>query len=227
MQLKRCALKNDSERQKRVSTLLLYLLRHGESIANLTHTFASRKLDLPLTDFGFKQVKHIARPLSKIGFNKIYTSPLIRAQQTAEIISDACKTKPIITESLREIDVGELDGACIEEQNQRIIYDNIISKWDKGQNDIGFKDGETLTLVKERINNFLNNLNNKNDERILVVGHGLFFMAFIWLFCENRGLTFESGRINRCHYSILEKRSNRFHLRKHDIAPKNSIKGYY
>ena len=206
--------------------MTLYLLRHGESIANVTHTFASRKLDLPLTDFGRKQVIEIAEPLKKIGFTRLYSSPLLRTRQTAEIIGKSCELKPIVTESLREIDVGELDGKCIEEADRRKIYDEVISKWDDGQNDAGFQDGETLDVVKDRIKDFLKNLDDKNNERILVVGHGLLFMAFIWLFCNNRGPMFESGRINRCHYSVLEKKDDKFHIIVHDVAAENNKKGF-
>lgn len=206
--------------------MTLYLLRHGESVANVTHTFASRKLDLPLTEFGFEQVKQIASPMKALGFSKIYTSPLIRAQQTAEIVGNTCGLKPIVLEALCEIDVGILDGKCIEEQNRQMIYDDVISKWDKRQNQAGFQDGESLSDVKKRIDNFLSNIDN-TDTKVLVVGHGLFFMAFIWLFCENHGLSYNKGRINRCHYSIIQNNNGRFHVLEHDIAPENSKKGKY
>lgn len=201
-------------------------MRHGESIANVTHTFASRKLDLPLTDFGLEQVKQIAKPMSGIGFTKIYSSPLIRAQQTAGIIGDACKLKPVVVEALREIDVGVLDGKCIEEADRQMIYDNVISKWDKGQSQDGFEQGENLDDVKKRILDFLGIIDN-TSQKVLVVGHGLFFNAFIWLFCDNHGMNFESGRINRCHYSIIKKIDGQFHMLEHDIAPENSKKGKY
>jgi len=209
------------------NSLILYLLRHGESVANVTHTFASKKLDLPLTDFGINQVEQIVEPMKKIGFSKIYANPLLRAQQTAEIIGKGCELKPIIIESLREIDVGELDGKCIEEIDRRKIYDEVISEWTNGQNDFGFNQGESLNMVGQRIKDFLKVLDNKKDEKVLVVGHGLFFMAFIWLFCDNHGSNFESGRINRCHYSALRKASEHYHITAHDIAPENSIKGKY
>lgn len=204
----------------------LYLLRHGESRANVTHTFASRKLDLPLTEFGFEQVGEITKPMSAIGFTKIYTSPLIRAQQTAEIIGNACGLKPAVIEELREIDVGVLDGKCIEQKNRQMIYDNVISKWNNGQNQVGFDEGENLNDVKNRILDFLNIIES-TSQKVLVVGHGLLFMAFIWLFCDNRGTTYHSGRINRCHYSVVKNNGGKCHLLEHDIAPENSIKGKY
>jgi probable phosphoglycerate mutase len=192
----------------------------------VTHTFASRKLDLPLTEFGFEQVRQIAEPMKTIGFTKIYTSPLIRAQQTAETIGNSCGLKPIVIEALREVDVGILDGKCIEEQNRQMIYDYVISKWDKGQNQVGFEEGENLNDVKKRIDNFLSIIDNA-DQKALVVGHGLFFNAVFWLFCDNHGPTYTSGRINRCHYSVIENNSGRFHILEHDIAPENSKKGRY
>lgn len=204
----------------------LYLLRHGESVANVTHNFASRKLDLPLTESGFEQVRQIVEPMKVIGFDKIYSSPLIRAQQTAEIIGNACGLKPIAIESLREVDVGILDGKCIEEQDQRTIYDNVISKWDKKQYQFGFQAGENLNDVKKRIDNFLSIIDN-TDQKILVVGHGMFFMSFIWLLCDNHGPKYENGRINRCHYSVIGVNGNKFHILEQDIAPENSKKGKY
>ncbi len=206
--------------------MTLYLLRHGESVANVTHTFASRKLDLPLTEFGFEQVRQIAEPMKTIGFTKIYTSPLIRAQQTADIIGNSCGLKPIILEALREVDVGILDGKCIEELNRQLIYDEVIGKWDIGQNHVGFQDGENLNDVKERIDNFLGSIDNA-DQKTLLVGHGLFFMAFILLFCDNHGSSYNKGRINRCHYSVIQNTSGHFHVIEHDIAPENSKKGRY
>lgn len=206
--------------------MTLYLLRHGESVANVTHTFASRKLDLPLTDFGIQQVNQIAEPMKNIGFEKIYTSPLIRAQQTAEIIGNACGLKPTIIEELREVNVGILDGKCIEEQNRQIIYDDVISKWDKGQNQVSFQEGENLNDVKKRIDNFLSIIDN-TDQKFLVVGHGLFFNAVFWLFCDNHAPSYKSGRINRCHYSVIQNNGGKFHILEHDIAPENSKKGLY
>lgn len=205
--------------------MVIYLLRHGESMANVTHTFASRKLDLPLTEFGVEQVRQISRSMTEIKFTKIFTSPLVRAQQTAQIIGDICNLKPVVIEQLREIDVGVLDGECIEEQSHQVTYDNVISKWDKGQSNVGFANGETLVMVKERIDKFFKNLDD--DKQILVVGHGLLFMAFIWLFCNNHGPNFHNGRLNRCHYSIVEKINGQYHLVSHDIAQENGKKGKY
>jgi len=206
--------------------LLFYLLRHGESVTNVTHTFASRKLDLPLTETGFEQARQIAGPMKTLGFTKIYSSPLIRAQQTADIIGDVCKLNPIITEELREVDVGILDGKCIEEYDRQKIYDEVIGKWNIGQYKICFQNGENLIDVKNRIDKILNIIDN-TDQKVLVVGHGLLFMAFIWLFCDNHGSKYNNGRINRCHYSIIENCNGRFQILEHDIAPENSEKGKY
>jgi broad specificity phosphatase PhoE len=206
--------------------LKLYLLRHGESVANVTHTFASRKLDLPLTEFGFEQVRQIAEPVKTIGFTKIYTSPLIRARQTAEIIGNSCNLKPVVIEELREVDVGILDGKCIDEHDRQQIYDEVIGKWNIGQNNAGFQDGEDLNDVKKRIDNFLGNIDNI-EQKVLVVGHGLFFMAFIWLFCDNHGPNYNSGRINRCHYTVIQNNGEKFHIIEHDVALENSKKGLY
>ncbi|MEO0074939.1 MAG: histidine phosphatase family protein [candidate division WOR-3 bacterium] len=207
--------------------LQLYLLRHAESQANLTHSFASQKLNLPLTEYGIEQSKQIAQKLKTINFEAIYSSPLLRAIETAEIISINYNLTPIISDLLREIDVGELDGKSINDIKIKQQYQQIIEQWQAGKHNISFVGGESLMKVKERILEFLCLVEKNNYSKILVVGHGLFFMAFIWLFCDNHGLNYESGRINRCHYSVVENKNGRYNIIEHDIAPENSIKGKY
>lgn len=207
--------------------LQLYLLRHTESQANLTHSFASQKLNLPLTEYGIEQAKQIAQRLQAINFEVIYSSPLLRALQTAEIISINYNLKPIISDYLREIDVGELDGKSINDIKIKQQYQQIIEQWQAGKHNISFVGGESLIKVKERILEFLCLVEKNNYSKILVVGHGLFFNAFIFLLCINHGTSFDRLRINRGHYSVIEKHNNVYHLIQHDIGLANHKQQFY
>ena len=93
----------------------LILIRHGESEWNRAGRIQGQ-VNSPLTDLGINQAKAIRDHLSGILLNQeleIYTSPLDRAIQTAEIIAqgiDHPSSKIIIEERLNDFNVGEISG---------------------------------------------------------------------------------------------------------------------
>ena len=93
----------------------LILVRHGESEWNRAGRIQGQ-INSPLTDLGINQAKAIREYLSGILLNQqleIYTSPLDRALQTAEIIAqgiDYPSSKIIIEERLNDFNLGEISG---------------------------------------------------------------------------------------------------------------------
>ena len=93
----------------------LILIRHGESEWNRAGRIQGQ-INSPLTDLGINQAKATRDYLSGILLNQqleIYTSPLDRALQTAEIIAqgiDYPSRKIIIEERLNDFNVGEISG---------------------------------------------------------------------------------------------------------------------
>ena len=93
----------------------LILVRHGESEWNRAGRIQGQ-INSPLTDLGINQAKAIRDYLSGILLNQqleIYTSPLDRALQTAEIIAQGIEypsRKIIIEERLNDFNVGEISG---------------------------------------------------------------------------------------------------------------------
>ena len=226
-----------------MADLTLYLLRHGESVANVERVFAARGIDPPLSDTGIQQVTMQAKSLrelslnSQFEFSALYASPLLRTRHTAEIVCQWCGLEPIFSDDLMELDVGVLDGESQDEPVKWAMYEEVIKKWDKGLHNVGFQGGETLNDIESRFSRFLEELENKRpepkkearneikrSERILVVGHCLLFMAVIWLFCENHGPTIEDGHMGRGHLSIISKNNDRFRLLKFNISPETLAK---
>ena len=93
----------------------LILVRHGESEWNRAGRIQGQ-VNSPLTDLGINQAKAIRDYLSGIFLNQeleIYTSPLDRAIQTAEIIAqgiDYPSRKIIIEDRLNDFNLGEISG---------------------------------------------------------------------------------------------------------------------
>jgi probable phosphoglycerate mutase len=85
---------------------LVYLVRHGESEANALGILTDSLEGYPLTAKGVEEVKAMSLQLSKFRFDRIVSSPVLRARQSAAIISDALN-KPIeIDARIRESSMG-------------------------------------------------------------------------------------------------------------------------
>ena len=81
----------------------LYFVRHGESVANRTRAFAnSGSSHHPLTPRGIKQAQRLTATLSSTSIARIYSSPLLRAVQTADILAQTMQAPIEVAEALRE-----------------------------------------------------------------------------------------------------------------------------
>lgn len=75
--------------------------------------------DIPLNELGRKQAMRAAERLSELKIDQIYASDLSRAEETAQIISDAHNMLPIVEPELREIFLGDLQGLQTSEVRER------------------------------------------------------------------------------------------------------------
>ena len=92
----------------------LLLIRHGESVANAEGRLQGH-LDIPLSDRGRRQAERLAERLAPFGVEALYTSPLLRAKGTAEIMSERLGLAIEQRAALMERNVGELEGLTREE----------------------------------------------------------------------------------------------------------------
>ena len=88
----------------------ILLVRHGETDFNLKHRFQGR-IDIPLNKEGNNQAQALALALKDESLTAIYSSPLMRARETARSIKAFHPSTPFFEEEgLIEMDLGELDG---------------------------------------------------------------------------------------------------------------------
>src|SRR5690606_31368942 len=107
----------------------MYFVRHGESVANVNQVFSNRvEQNHPLTNLGISQAQELAHKLANISPLKIYTSPLIRATQTAEIISKQLGSVMEVAPALREYDVGILEEQPYSAE-RLAVYANNEQEW--------------------------------------------------------------------------------------------------
>jgi broad specificity phosphatase PhoE len=90
------------------------LVRHGETDDNAVDRFQGR-IDTPLNDRGREQSRALARALAGEGLRALYSSPLSRARETAEIVGAALGLEPAFDERLMEADAGTWSGRLYAE----------------------------------------------------------------------------------------------------------------
>ena len=82
----------------------IIFLRHGQAKNNTERVLAGRTPGVPLTENGKEQAKKAAEFIEKMNVAKIYTSPIERAQQTAEIVANHNSIDVVHDERLIELD---------------------------------------------------------------------------------------------------------------------------
>ena len=88
--------------------MMLWIIRHGQTDRNRLRVLQGRS-DEPLNDAGIAQARQAAAKLAGIRFERVITSPLRRAVQTAEIVAPG--VRPLIDDRLIEMDCGPYEGA--------------------------------------------------------------------------------------------------------------------
>jgi broad specificity phosphatase PhoE len=149
-----------------VTTILL--ARHGETDWNREGRFQGHA-DPPLNRTGRAQAVDLSVALMAEQLAGVYSSPLRRALETAEVVAASHGLEPVPVDDLREVDVGSWSGLTRAEVEER--FPAQFARWlDYGQ---GWEDGETYEEMGRRAVDALLGLAAAHDgERVLAVTHG-------------------------------------------------------
>ncbi|OCA83040.1 phosphoglycerate kinase [Bacillus sp. FJAT-27225] len=141
----------------------LGFIRHGSTSWNKEGR-AQGSSDIPLDQDGLNEARLLAERLSSEEWDIIYSSPLMRARQTAEVIAEQLGIKEIQFDSrLREVSGGQIEGTTEAER---------VAKWGSGWRklDLGFESNEH---VLERGFAALEDIQSAHPgKNILIVSHG-------------------------------------------------------
>jgi len=148
----------------------IYLVRHGQTEWNKIGRIQGN-LDVPLNDLGREEARRTAGLLSNIEFNCIYTSGLVRAIETADIMF------PNHNGKLR---YGDLNERCFGHWQGRLWSEihaenpNLHEEWLQQGGNYRPPNGESLTEMISRSYSCLKEILRKhnNNESLLIVGHG-------------------------------------------------------
>lgn len=142
----------------------LYITRHGQTDWNLNKVIQG-KTDIALNETGRTQARVIQAELSGVKLDYIFSSPLIRAVETAQIINEGHQLTIHCDERLSERGFGDFEGSAIAD------FD-FCGFWNK-EKENEFPSCEKTTDFFNRVYSFIDECKSKYyDKTILVVAHG-------------------------------------------------------
>ncbi len=184
----------------------VYLVRHGESEANTEGLF-SGFTDTPLTDKGRKQAEGVAIKLSAVEFQKIYSSPLSRAFDTAKSIAKFHNNKIESLSGLKEENFGKCEGLSYVQIQER--YPELIKDWTKNPFTFIFPQGESLTIMYERVRETYHSIiDDFKGENLLIVAHSGVIRSILTSEISEKLDHYWKYRIDNCTVTILEYSDN-------------------
>ncbi len=171
-----------------------WLVRHGQTNWNREGRFQG-SVDIALNENGLEQAQKIAEQLKDVKFQAIYSSPLQRARQTAEMIAERSGMKVQFDTRLIEISLGEWEGK---------VYDEICRDYPDEMDERRINPlyarapgGETAVQVAERMRQAVDEIAAQHPEGpILVVSHGLALSALVCLA--------HTGSLENVYHTVLD-----------------------
>jgi broad specificity phosphatase PhoE len=135
--------------------LTLVLTRHGLTPRSDPEQHLGQRIDIELSSAGQAQAVALAVRLEHIRFEQIYTSPLVRARETASIIAQRSPGKPSIKADprLREMDYGHWEGLTYAQIDARDLTER--QAWEADPARIPCPGGESGDDVAARVSSFL------------------------------------------------------------------------
>ena len=161
--------------------MLQILIRHGESLSNREGRVQGQA-DISLTDVGRQQAAAVAAWCRSQPFSdrcELWSSPLCRARETAEIIGKATGLPVNLKDDLVELNAGVFQGHLWDDLADRFPED--VAQWRSGDIDFQIPGGESRRQLAQRGRHALQSLLCRSARSIIVVAHGGILTAALGL----------------------------------------------
>lgn len=145
----------------------IFLIRHG-MCDHVGKYIAGRMKGISLNSVGCKQVETLAEKIKNIPISCIFTGPLERVVETAEIIGEKVNVKPIISKELDEVDYGSWTGAAFEKLSGKPLWND----FNNAHGSVRIPDGEMMSDVQVRMCSFIEEKRRLLNGNIIIVSHG-------------------------------------------------------
>ena len=204
---------------------LVYLIRHGSTALNreIPYRLQGRGLNPELDEEGNDQARRAGEALRSIPLTRVYTSPLIRAQQTAGWIARPHNLQPVVVETLVEASLGVWEGLTWDQA--KASHPAEFAAFQANPGTVPYPGGESFFDSQNRVTPAIAAIAGEHPgERIAVVSHNVtnrdFLAGLLGVPC-NRA---REIRQSNCGISIIaydgdrvtvETVNSTFHLESH------------
>lgn len=148
----------------------LIFIRHGETEWNKQFIYQGQT-DIDLNETGYKQAQLLSKRLTERKIDRIYTSDLKRAFNTAAIIAESHNKELRKEKKLREISFGDWEGMNFKEIQEK--EPETYKEWRKDPISISPPNGETFLDFQKRVISIIDKIKDLHaGERIAIVAHG-------------------------------------------------------
>lgn len=145
-------------------------IRHGETDWNRQQRFQGQ-IDVPLNELGQAQAQRLGQRLAAEASDRLFSSDLQRAQQTAEPLATAWQAAPVLMQGLREQCFGVLEG--LDVPTIKAQYPDLWVQWLEHSADFALPGGESLRQFHARVMGAVKTLAEAHaGQRLAVVTHG-------------------------------------------------------
>ncbi len=144
----------------------IILVRHGQSLGNLTRRFIGHGY-APLTELGHKQAEASALFLDRYNIDRIYSSDLTRARETAEHTSARRGLDITLDSGLREIFAGKWEGMAYDEI--AAAYPELYDTWMHDTGNAALPDGESVLGMRERVSAAISHIAAENEGKTVAI----------------------------------------------------------
>ncbi len=171
---------------------MIYLIRHGQTDWNVFPERFQGQTDIPLNSAGILQAQGLADYFREKPIDRIYSSPLIRALQTAKCIAEAKSMEPVIEGTLCEQNLGIWEGKYYHEIAMKFNIDFI--RWLLNPYQITAPQGESFKELEDRVVDCYQSILRKEKGRnIVIVSHLWVIRILIHHFNQSRPLLAKPG----------------------------------
>ncbi len=153
----------------------IYLIRHGRQNSKLCN------VDVELSPEGREQADLVGKRLQTYHIDVVYSSQLIRAKETADIINKYLNKPRVIEERIQEANFGTMTGMTNEAIDEK--YGDYLAQRSAMTTDMTYPDGENCQMVYERakagLDDIVKDSLEKGYENICIVTHGGVLRALV------------------------------------------------
>ena len=177
---------NDSPKRTRTE---MFLVRHGETWYNKERIVQGRGVNVSLNELGRRQAEALADRATSLEIDIVYSSTLLRARETAQMIADRCGQLPLIFLSdLEEMSWGVFEGKSSTPEVKK-AFQEMLGQWQAGHFDYAVDEGESILDVKARGMQAIEYILREHaGQRIMIVSHGRFLRVVLATMLEEYGL---------------------------------------